>query len=215
MWDTPDGVRTLSSAEAKLIRAGIEVFVDELKDDCYPDDGLTRGISIFDELSRHQRIALIAKAAAALLRADVVAPSPSAVIEATVGAIFETIRTELICEVEYGGDNPYFLWRPLVLACIDFGDFDADAFHIDVTSTDVDDWKLLLECIQGAIVWDTDWMMSDQFLDAKRPKRARLVKRQMGITPNYFVTPAPDPKDDELPGIINGLEELLAYVGAD
>lgn len=205
MWDTPSGARTLSSPEANLMRAGMEVLVDELKDDCSPDDGLQRGIPLFDDLSRQQRLALVAQVASALLKADVEAPSPSAITEATVGVIFETIRSELICEVETGD---YCVWRPLVLACIDFGDFEPD-FRVDVTSTDLDDWELLLECVQSEILWDTDWTMSDLFLDAK-PKRARTMRRRMGVTRDYFVTPAPDPTDDELPIIIQGLDELLA-----
>jgi hypothetical protein len=94
------------------------------------------------------------------------------------------------------------------LACVNLEDYDAD-FHVDLTTTDLDDLELLVETIQCGILWDTDWTMNDLFLDAP-PNRSRKIKRDMGIAPNYCTVPAPDPTDEDMPDIISRLDELTA-----
>ena len=79
----------------------------------------------------------------------------------------------------------------------DLSDFDEDSS---------DDWDLLIECLEGRVLWDRDWELEEQ-LDIE-PVAGRRVKRELGIDNDYFVAVPPDPTDEEAERLLKELREL-------
>jgi hypothetical protein len=93
MWWTPDGERILQSAEARLFRDVLGVLVDMVRDD---DEGMWQfAAPPFDALPPNQTLAVLAQVGIALRREDQPMPRLTAVLEAAVGAIYESIRPKL------------------------------------------------------------------------------------------------------------------------
>jgi hypothetical protein len=66
-------------------------------------------------------------------------------------------------------------------------------FHLEVDCTDLDDWALLIECLEDSILWEADWDMPELFLDVE-PRVGRARKKRLGIDPDYFTALTPDPR---------------------
>jgi hypothetical protein len=155
-------------------------MTDTLHDEA---EGLTDewsfGVKFFDELSWQQRLALLARAANALLKSDVPPPELSAVNEATVAAIFAQIRQNVDIELDMAGEDglppeyDVYYWRRLLAACQELPRT-SDEFYLVVQCEDLDDWELLVECVSDRILWDADWDMPDLFLD-EEPEVSRIA----------------------------------------
>jgi hypothetical protein len=214
MWWTSSGERTLTGADAALLRESIADMTDSLHDEA---EGLADewpcGVKVFDELSWQQRLALLERVANALLKPDVPTPELSAVNEATVGAIFAMLRRNVEIELDEANDihvSPAFdayYWRRLVAACQEsLGT--GDDFYLEVESGDFEEWELLIECLGDRILWDADWDMPELFLD-EEPDTSRGRREMLGIGQNYFVAPAPDPLDKDVPKLFANLHQLV------
>jgi hypothetical protein len=214
MWRTSAGERTLAGAEAALLRESIADMADSLHDEA---EGLADewpcGVKLFDELSWQQRLALLERVAKALLEPEVPAPELSTVNEATVGAIFALLRRNIVIELDEANDPhvstefDVYYWRRLIAACQEPPGSDDD-FHLEVESADLDAWETLIECLGDQILWNADWDMPELFLDAE-PATSRARRKRLGIERNYFITPAPDPRDKEVPTLFANLHQLL------
>jgi hypothetical protein len=77
-----------------------------------------------------------------------------------------------------------------------------------ITEDDPEEWNLLLDCLEDRVLWDNDWAMVEQ-LDAD-PEVSQRVKREMGISDDYFVAVPPDPTDEEAERLLLELRELTA-----
>lgn len=212
MWRTPTGDRTLVGAEAALIREAIGYVVDTIRDEAEGDTEIeTCGVTLFDELSWRQRLALLVEVTRALLDPRVAAPELSAVNEATVAALFAHIRQNIAFEIDVAREpevDPEFdphSWRRLVAACQNDGDLDE---QIESTCADEDEWDLLLQVLEDEILWDQDWDMPELFLDVD-PELSRLRKQLLQIPDNYFCAPAPDVSDQEAPATFAAIEQAL------
>jgi hypothetical protein len=214
MRRTSMGERTLTGAEAALLRESIADMTDSLQDEA---EGLADewpcGVKLFDELSWQQRLALLERVANALLKPEAPAPELSAVNEASVGAIFALLRRNIVIELDEANDphvSPEFdvyYWRRLIAACQEPPGSD-EAFYLEVESADLDEWEILIECLGDRILWDADWDMPELFLDAE-PATSRARRKRLGIDRNYFITPAPDPRDKEVPTLFANLHQML------
>jgi len=69
-------------------------------------------------------------------------------------------------------------------------------------------WDLLVECLEGRVLWDDDWDMVE-YLDAP-PAVARRVKAELGIDEDYFVAIPPDPDDADAERLLAELVTLTA-----
>lgn len=214
MWRTPLGNRTLVGAEAELIRESVANMADMLQEVA---DEWPCGVELFDELSWEQRLALLARVAGALLKPDVPTPKVSAVNEAAVAGIFAQIHRNLIIELDTASepqlpaDYDIYYWRRRIAACQEPPQSNED-FFLNEQCVELREWEVLLDCLADQILWDADWDMPDLFLDAE-PKLSRARRRRLGIEKDYFTTPAPDLRDHDVPGIFQGLHELLAGHG--
>jgi hypothetical protein len=203
MWWTPDGERTLKDAEARLFREALGTLVDMVRDD---DEGLWQfAAPPFDALQPNQKLALLAQVGTALLREDQPMPRLTAVLEATVGAVYESIRVMVEIEIDQPAQERQSpTWRELVLAaCRERGIEEL----LDPESNDLDEWEVLIDCLADAVFWDEDWREADEHLDAD-PEASRAVKKLLGIDQDYYIAIPPDPTDEEMNRVWATLREL-------
>jgi hypothetical protein len=203
MWWTPDGERILQGAEARLFREAFGTLVDLVRDD---DEGMWQfSAPPFDALQPNQKLAVLAQVGTALLCEDEPMPRLTAVLEAAVGAVYESIRVMVEIEIdEPAEDQELSSWRELVLAaCRERGIEEL----LDPDSEDLDEWELLVVCLADAVLWDEDWKDADSHMDAD-PGANRVVKKLLGIDEDYYVTVPPDPTDEEMAAVEATLRRL-------
>jgi hypothetical protein len=98
MWWTPEGQRVLKGAEAALFKEALGVLVDLVRDD---DEGMWHfAAPPFDALQPNPKLALLAQVGTAMLRENEPMPRLTAVSEAAVGAVYETIRVMVETEID-------------------------------------------------------------------------------------------------------------------
>ena len=203
MYKTPDGIRMLEGPERRLIVGSLAMIVDMLAD----DDFLT-GISIFDDLTRNQRIAAYHSAARALLTADEPAPALTAVLEAAVASIYHHAQGMIEMEIsdDLADDEDYLLypetptWRELAIAA------GRQMGIEDLHDPAVVDWDLLLVCLEDHVLWDHDWAMVAH-LDAA-PDLAHRIKDELGIAEDYYFAMPDDPRDADAERLLTELRTL-------
>ncbi len=208
MYNTPDGIRVLQGAERRLFVESLGMLVDMLRLDELPTD-----IQVLDDLTQNQRIATYHAAARALLAEDEPPPALTAVIEGAVASVYRHVRDMISMELDVAevddvvdfdfGELPEApSWRERAVAAgREVGIEDLP----NPDDQDWDDWDLLIECLEGRLLWDDDWDMVDH-LDAT-PEVARRAKAKLGISDDYFVAIPDDPSDAEAERL---LAELIA-----
>ena len=233
MWRTSTGNRTLYGAEAALLRAAIDVMIDDLEyqlESCDETGVWQFGIAVFDHLSAGQRLAVLNAVARHLLTDTDETLPLSATTEAAVGAVFEEIRDQVVMEIETTDpDHPqiYFagpeaecpdgcgLWRHRVLAaydqvrrCSDPQVPESDeGMPASAEDGDLRSWETVIERLADAILWDRDYEMAECFLDAA-PEAARHRRSLLGIDDDYYTTIAPDPRPGEIPALLSATRAL-------
>jgi hypothetical protein len=206
MQGIPLGDQTLVIAEAELIRVSVAI-IDRLHEET---DGLANewpsGVRLLDELSWQQRLVLLARVAGALLKPDAPMPNLSAVNEAAVAAIFAQIHCNLIIELDNATephlpvDYDIYYWRRRIAACQEPPQSEEE-FFLHQGCVELREWEVLLDCLADQILWDADWDMPDLFLDAERAL-SHARRRRLGIEKDYFTMPAPDLRDQDVPGTL-------------
>lgn len=178
----------------------------------------TPDIQVLDELERNQKIATYHAVARALLVEDEPPPALTAVIEAAVASVYRHIQHMISMELGEGfpdvDDGGLFgdpglaesrCWRELALAAGHHLGLTAD---LGLDQPDYCEWDLLVECLEGRVLWDDDWDMVE-YLDAP-PAVARRVKAELGIDEDYFVAIPPDPDDADAERLLAELVTLTA-----
>ena len=236
MWHTSRGDRTLRGAESELIGAAIDSMVDELLihlDDCFEEDLPQRGhygLVAYDSLTISQRVGLLHDVARHLLT-DTSSVFPlSASAEAAVAALFievhDSVTIEIDLSIDADADSRQQLqqWRRLVMRAaqdtlvdlteIDSNDFDqrnADqSSQIEIPEASCADksrWSDLIDLLAEAILWDRDFELADSFLDAD-PGESSQRRRLLGIEDDYFTRVAPDPRPEELEGLVFSTRDI-------
>ena len=195
MYRSPDGIRILQGAERQLFVESLGMLVDMLTLDEFSTD-----IQVLEDLTRNQRIATYHAVARALLVEDEQPPGLTAVIEGAVASVYRQIRDMISLELDVAevdavefdiGELPEGpSWRERAIAAgREVGIEDLP----DPDDQDFDDWDLLIECLEGRVLWDDDWDMVDH-LDAA-PEVAHRIKRKLDIVEDYFVAIPRDPSD--------------------
>jgi hypothetical protein len=117
-WDTPLGTRIVAGNEAKLLKYALAAMVDTFEMDtqagCEP---VEYGVTLFDELSWPNRLGLLEQAAQFLFAVTRSPPAPSAVLDASVAALFGQIMHEVEFELESIGapaSRERVFWRSLI-----------------------------------------------------------------------------------------------------
>jgi hypothetical protein len=223
-WKTQSGHRYAVGAEAKLIRDAIayvhEAIEQELSD---PEEWWPFQVPVFDKLSPTAKLAILADLSEALL-SETAIPSLTAITEGTVAAIYDAVRQLVTIECDYQKEEsetdismPPF-YRSLVLEIAESNgphkpdpeDDDPDPEEIlpSPRCTDMSEWEWVIECIADRFLWDDDFLMTDEMLDAP-PDVARKRRDRLGITRKYFLDDAPDPEAVDVAAARNRLKQLM------
>lgn len=109
---------------------------------------------------------------------------------------------------EMPGEDP-FDWRRQILDAYQESTPD-DEDVPDETSRDLEDWNLLIECLEARVLWDADFLDEGLYAD-QAPETGQYLKDELGVPDDYFTAVAPDPTDQDLDiarqkirGIIDG-----------
>lgn len=79
----------------------------------------------------------------------------------------------------------------------------------DADCDDPEEWDFLIECAEGRILYDRDWEDEDLYVDLS-VDMADTCYEFMGIDEDYYTAIAPEPLDEEIPGMIKRLRQLTA-----
>lgn len=90
----------------------------------------------------------------------------------------------------------------------DGGDADEHPVPPDADCVDNDRWALWIEYLADAILWDRDFELAEDFLDAD-PRVSRRRRQLLGIRDDYFTRVPPDPKPSELTALISDTRALV------
>lgn len=224
-WHTPSGDRYLVGEEAELVRDSIATMVEELAS-CREteEQPWEYGITLFDELSWQQQLGVLDQLAMNLLQETEETLELSGINEAAVAAVYQNITQQIELEIELHSVSPIEFrcrWRQAALdAYLENEDdevvehesqsqseSDGYVFDIDVTCMEVDRWQWLVEMLADRVLWDRDFEMVNEMIDAP-PERAAAMRAALGITAGYYTAIAPDPTDQQVDALFESLEQL-------
>lgn len=208
-WHSQGGDRTLTGAEAALIRETLAYVVDMVEEDITASaDPWEFGVAAFDCLEPSARLAMLAEVGWHLLRETESYPELTALNEATVAVLFNAIEQAIELEIDCHRDNELetrFGWRRLLLDAITEGSDLSDVPSVD--SCDTDEWQFIIETLSDWILWDHDFNSAEYFLDTP-PEQADMMRERFGIDDDYYRAIPPDPKECDLPAIRATLKQL-------
>jgi len=200
VYRTPHGERILLGAERTLFEESLAMLTDHLS---VGDHNF--GLQVFDTLQRGQKLFALYRAGRALLQPDELPPELTAFLEGAVATVYRHALDNVFQEIE----EPEFAtsipsWRQLILnAARQCGDI--DELPTD-TNSDKSEWTILMECLEGAVLWDTDFEAQKR-LDAD-PDTTRTLNEVLGISDNYYTDVPYDPPDDQIKLYIDALKGL-------
>lgn len=213
MWHTTRGQRTLSGAEANLIRQSLTAIYDTLETVCLPaDEGYNSGVDLFDRLSPEQQLAMLANVGEALLCQHVLPPPLTALSEATAAAIFGGLQARIEEELDADVSNsdnvldPSTFWRSLLHKVVAQQQPPGSPLP-EPSSNDWKRWNTLIELVASEVLGADDWNMEDLVVDSS-PEQSTAIKDGLEITSDYFDAIAPDPAGPELHAIRRRLDAL-------
>ena len=204
---TPIGDRILVGAERKLFSAALGMMIDLLSDSPV---GLDCGIPVFDDLQHNQQLAAYLDIGRSLLDESVAVTSLTAVRDAAIASVYQFIEDMVESEIveastaEPEDDFEVASWRTLLSQ--------AAREHLELDgvpradSCDLEEWKLIVQCLADRVLWDSDWALSNA-MDIDVEQRVQFAEIT-GVDPNYFVWVPPDPLDTEVPDLIRQLQCL-------
>ncbi len=184
MWHTADGTRTLTGAEARLIRDTAWDLVDAIRAEKSLGSTLQFGIVLFDQLTWQQQVVMLAKALRPLLIPSIGPPTPTALLDATVAAIYAQMQTNLQCEIDVEQTSPQneegdTERRQQILEVI--REHGAEGNWPDAECVVMDMWELAIAEIQSWVLADEDWQLDDRVARSAAGQESR-VQANIGNT---------------------------------
>jgi len=202
MYHTPRGDRILLGAERRFFVESLGTIIDLLA-----TDDMEFGVAPFDELQRNQKLVVLYISARGLLRPGEPPPKLTAFIESAVATVYEFAEVQVHQELddpELRQGTPY--WRRLVLEAAR-EQIEPDELPDD-TSGDKETWTLLMECLAGRVLWDSDYEWRES-LDLP-PEESRHFHATLGVDDDYYTDVPPDPPDDQSNLYLDALMGLTA-----
>ncbi len=193
-WNTAIGPRTLSGAEAYLVGQTVWQLTDSIREGLSIDSPLQFDIVLFDSLTWQQQIVMLDKVLGPLLDADIDPPVPTALMDATIAAIYaqmvEFIEMEIDMErtsdsAEEGDTDGRQEIVNALAECAYQGDCP------DPECAVIETWELVIEALRDRVLADEDYQMDGLTLDLP-PEKSRELKRTLGISGDYFIDVPPD-----------------------
>ena len=223
-WHTPSGDRYLTGEEAELVRDSIATMVEELASCRETEEPPWEyGVTLFDELTWQQQLAVLELLATNLLQQTDATLELSGINEAAVAAVYQNIVQQIELEIELDPVSPESFrcrWRQAALdayrehqddaACGEeiLGDHESSLdTGLDSECIEVDRWRWLVESLTDRVLWDRDFEMVEEMIDAP-PERAAAMKAALGINASYYTAIAPDPTDRQVDALFHSLEQL-------
>lgn len=225
-WQTSEGDRWLTGAEAELVREILAHTVDQIADNIRFGDQERLwdfGVELFDAATPTQQLALANLVAHHLLTKTSQTPELTAVNEAAVYAAFRNLSVQLEIEIDTEGDLEAewkFYWRRLTLSAFRecFPDDDLDVYKDDdpedpwVTpasekSRNLPQWDSTVESLADRILWDRDFEMARSFMDIS-PAKASMLKQVMGIETDYYSSIAPDSSSSQVESLLREVRQI-------
>ena len=215
MWHTSQGDRTLVGTEAALIQAAMIDAVEEIQQ-FKDDDSFDVGIPAFDRMEYQEKLAQILIVGKGLLDENVPIIELNATNEATVAALYEVVKAGIEIEIDLVNDGYQsdFSWRRLALAAVveNCGSCDNTGepfgWPEDEASTSLQDWRSVVEVLSEAILWDADYLSESLVLDTPSEVGTE-IQDLMTMPGDYYGYIPPNPRLDEVPGILQKLERLF------
>lgn len=213
MWNTTYGERTLVWAERLLVASESWALTDAISEAAY-DGGASFGILLFDRLTWQQQMLMVDQVLPALVEPTIPAPPNTALLDATVAAIYAQMVNSVQMEIDMAdpdeddSDNPYsqdsgFFVRQSILSAlterIETDEPMEEPFEdhsLSVECDEIEEWELVIEILRGRVLADEDWQMEAIALDLAPPTSQHL-KQLMGIQGDYFIDIPPDVTDEE------------------
>ena len=197
----------LTGATAEVFKHATHRLVDDIRVEV-PRLGEERvyryevGIELFDNLPWEQKFVLIDRVLACLLEPKIESPPRAAYLDATVAAIFVAMLNEIQMEIDMlddedcDDDDPTVARKRTLDAVLSVS---GDSMHGDLPtadSTDIDDWRVLVDTLADRVLPDEDWALANSALDLP-PSKANALKQSMGISTDYFSAIPPDANRDQ------------------
>ncbi len=212
MWNTPYGERTLNWAERRLVASEAWALSSAISE-AANFGGSSVEVVLFDRLTWQQQILLLERVLNALIDPTIPAPPTTALLEATVAAIYAQMVISVQLEIDLiepeddpiDSYDPYngFYVRQQVLdaikAPVDLDEPEGDPFEeysLTLECDEIEEWEMVIECLRGRILADEDWQMESIVMDLA-PATGEDIKQLMGIRADYFIDIPPDATDEE------------------
>jgi hypothetical protein len=206
VWRTSLGDRVLRGAEWELFRTALCCVWDLVEESFVVGDLFESGIDAFDDLQPGQQLALLALVGQALRDEATPTPPLTAHNEAAIATAFESVRQSIELEADDEGEAGTF-WRGLVRMAYGRTEAGRGEPLPAATCDDHKEWDLLIESLSDRILWDADYEMGGELLDAD-PEEARARLKALRIDEDYYLALAPDPVGEELGRVRRTLRQL-------
>lgn len=200
-YETTSGERVLRGAERDLIGGAAWILTDDIRTLSSSGYSLQLGIGLFDRLTWQQQIVLIDRVLSYMLDESIPAPPRTAMLDATIAAIYAQLLARLECEidmerypVEMQHEEEIHPLRQEVLNAL--LEHDPDQDWPDVGCCEQDSWELAVESLQELVLADQDWAMDDLTMDLS-PERGQELKQVMGISDDYYIDVPPEATDQQ------------------
>jgi hypothetical protein len=199
MWNTPIGCRALGKDEGELVGGAAWCLTDDVRTWMQLGDQPGTGILLFDQMTGEQKIVMLDKVLSLLLDPKIKPPPSTALLDATVAAIYVQIRWLIEIEIDMqkdpiDEDDDFTSDRTaVVLALTENPAPDEEPYPDlpDADCTDMDTWELAIESLRDRVLADEDWLMDNLMLDLP-PEKSRELKQGLGIRNNYFIDVPPE-----------------------
>lgn len=203
MWNTTQGERVLRGAEAVVFRSTVAELIDAIRAERELDVAINFTIPVFDNLQWQQKLAMLWQVAAPLLTPSTPEPKPSAIRDATVGAVFAQmlngVQTEIECQQFSAASYDDDANRRVEVAAA-LNELMPDDNWPDAECVVVESWELGIDVLQNRVLFDEDWQFDSMTLDIP-PDHADELRAGMGIDRDYFCAIPPD-VDERPPEVV-------------
>jgi hypothetical protein len=207
MWRTSCGERTLHGAEGRLFANALVTLLDEAEADQLYDHDF--GLPCFDNLTYGQKIGVLSVVGNGLLGKDVPAAPLTAVLEGAITAVFAHLKNSVTFEIEESEMGT--LWRQMIVAARK--EMKAEEIP-EPTCRDLDEWDIEIHELSDCILWDADCECEDLFVD-RPPEEAKELKRETGVSEDYFAAIADDLTEEQVGHKIAQLRRLCREIIAE
>jgi len=222
MYDTALGIRVLYGAEARLFAGAVWSLIDQLRDFVSASDEQDFehcvGIPVLDALTAAQVIVLADRVSAYLLDSRIEAPTRTAVLDATIAAIFQQVSSDVQVEIDLEftsteaeeGDTSI---RAQVAEALEQTSDPQNSFlgTPDPECAVMETWLEVIQRLCDRVLPDANWQLESIVLDSD-PSRNAAMKGSMGIHNDYFIDIVPDASvEDAATAWCNMMERISGW----